>query len=80
MKVEGTSGAGDAHLAGVLAGLSANLSLSEAQQVGTIVAGASVTSPHTIHPAMTAELLRSTCGLRKETSARVLALLDTAIG
>ena len=45
---------------GVLAGLSADLSLSEAQQVGTITAGASVTSPHTIHPALTAELLRAT--------------------
>ncbi len=78
--VEGTSGAGDAHFAGALAGLSANLSLPEAQQLGTIVAGASVTSPHTIHPEMTDALLRSTCGLRTWTSARVLALLDTAIG
>jgi len=80
VKVEGTAGAGDAHLAGMLAGLSANLSLSEAQQVGTIVAGAAVTSPHTIHPAMTAAVLRSTCGLRERTSSRVLALLDTANG
>ena len=80
VKVEGTSGAGDAHFAGVLAGLSANLSLAEAQQVGTIVAGASVTSPHTIHPEMTPALLRSTCGLRVQTSFRVLALLDIANG
>jgi len=80
VKVEGASGAGDAHFAGLLAGLSANLSLPEAQQVGTIVAGASVTSPHTIHPGMTSALLRSICGLRAWTSARVLALLDTANG
>jgi ribokinase len=80
VKVEGTSGAGDAHFAGVLAGLSANLSLSEAQQVGTIVAGASVTSPHTIHPELTSALLRSTCGLRVRTSERVLSLLDTGNG
>ena len=80
VKVEGTSGAGDAHLAGVLAGLAANLSLQESQELGTIVAGASVTSPHTIHPAMTGELLRATRVLRKKTSSRVLALLDTANG
>ena len=79
-RVEGTSGAGDAHLAGVLAGLSAGLSLSEAQQLGTIVAGASVTSPHTIHPALTVRVLRTTCALRERTSPRVLALLDTANG
>jgi sugar/nucleoside kinase (ribokinase family) len=79
-RVEGTSGAGDAHLAGVLAGLSADLSLPEAQQLGTIVAGASVTSPHTIHPALTVQLLRTTCVLRERTSPRVLALLDTVNG
>jgi sugar/nucleoside kinase (ribokinase family) len=81
LRVEGTSGAGDAHLAGVLAGLSANLALAEAQQVGTITAGASVTSPHTIHPALTAELLHATCAVRPATSPRVLrvlALLDTS--
>jgi len=80
LRVEGTAGAGDAHLAGVLAGLSASLALAEAQQVGTITAGASVTSPHTIHPALSAELLRSTCAVRPATSPRVAALLDTANG
>ena len=80
MNAEGTSGAGDAHFAGILAGLCANLPLAEAQQVGTVVAGASVTSPHTIHPDMTVALLRSTCALRRQTSARVVALLDTANG
>lgn len=80
VRAEGTAGAGDAHFAGVLAGLTAGLPLAVAQQLATIVAGASVTSPHTIHPEMTAALLRSTCGLRSRTSARVGALLDIANG
>jgi ribokinase len=44
-----TAGAGDAHLAGILAGLAAGLSLNEAHELGVLVAGLSVTSPHTIH-------------------------------
>jgi sugar/nucleoside kinase (ribokinase family) len=80
VSVVGTSGAGDAHFAGIISGLGANLSLQEAQEMGTIVAAASVTSPHTIHPAMTAGLLRSVCALRARTSARVLALLDIPNG
>jgi len=38
--VAGTSGAGDAHFAGILSALAAGLSLQEAQELGTIVAGA----------------------------------------
>jgi ribokinase len=76
----GTSGAGDAHCAGIAAGIAAGLSLGEAQQLGTIIAAASVTSPHTIHPEMTAELLRTVCSRRTRTSARVSALLDIANG
>jgi ribokinase len=45
-----TAGAGDAHLAGMLAGLTWNLGLAHAQELGTLVAAQSVTSPHTIHP------------------------------
>jgi sugar/nucleoside kinase (ribokinase family) len=80
LHVAGTSGAGDAHFAGILSALAAGLSLREAQELGTIVAGASVTSPHTIHPAVTAELLRSICGRRARTSDRVTSLLDNDIG
>ena len=80
LHVAGTSGAGDAHFAGLLAGLALGLPLQLAQQVGTIVAGASVKSPHTIHPGMTTELLRSVCDAREWTSARVRALLDNPIG
>jgi ribokinase len=48
--VANTAGAGDAHLAGILAGLAWGLSLGYAQEVGTLVAAQSVTSPHSIHP------------------------------
>jgi sugar/nucleoside kinase (ribokinase family) len=44
-----TAGAGDAFFAGILSGIAIGLSLKEAQQLATLVAGMSVTSPHTIH-------------------------------
>jgi len=47
--VRSTAGAGDAFLAGVIAGLTTGLTLGEAQQLGTLVGSLSVTSPHTIH-------------------------------
>jgi sugar/nucleoside kinase (ribokinase family) len=75
VRVETTAGAGDAHLAGVLAGLAAGLPLAEAQELGTLAGSASVTSPHTIHPALDAALLRGLCGARPATSPAVRALL-----
>jgi ribokinase len=80
VRAAGTAGAGDAHLAGLLAGLAHELPLHEALELATVAAGASVTSVHTIHPSFTVELLRSVCSARGRTSARVLALLDNAIG
>jgi sugar/nucleoside kinase (ribokinase family) len=47
--VRGSAGAGDAHLAAMLAGLTAGLSLSKAQQLAALAAAVSVTSPDTIH-------------------------------
>ena len=47
--VASTAGAGDAHFAGILVGLVAGMSLSDAQQLGTLVAALAVTSPHTIN-------------------------------
>ena len=47
--VVGTAGAGDAHLAGVLAGLAAGLKLREAHQLGVLTAAVAVQSPHTIN-------------------------------
>jgi ribokinase len=76
VSAEGTAGAGDAHLAGILAGLAAGLTLAEAQQLGTIVAAASVTSPHTIHPGIDGRMLRSLAGSRGYLAPRVRALLD----
>jgi ribokinase len=48
--VVNTAGAGDAHLAGILAGLTWGLELRHAQEIGNLAAAESVTSPHTIHP------------------------------
>ena len=47
--VASAAGAGDAFFAGVLCGIALGLPLYEAQQLATMVAGLSVTSPHTIH-------------------------------
>jgi len=52
-----TAGAGDAFLAGVLAGLTAGLGLPDAQELGTLIASLSVTSPHTIHKSIDREAL-----------------------
>jgi sugar/nucleoside kinase (ribokinase family) len=48
-QVVNTAGAGDAFLAGLIVGLVGDLSLSQAQELGTLVAAFSVTSPHTIN-------------------------------
>ena len=49
VEVASTGGAGDAHFSGILAGLSAGLTLADAQQVGQLCGAMSVTSPHAIH-------------------------------
>jgi ribokinase len=74
--VAGTSGAGDAHMAGLLAGLSTGLDLAEAQDLATLMGAASVTSAHTIHPGITREMLASLLRLRPGSSPRLSALLD----
>jgi len=53
-----TAGAGDAHLAGMIAGLSAGLDLAQAQELASLAAAMSVTSPHTIHPDLDGESLK----------------------
>jgi ribokinase len=55
--VAGTAGAGDAHLAGVLAGLTAGLALAEAQGLGGLAAAVSVTSEHTINKGLDRQAL-----------------------
>jgi len=57
-RVASTAGAGDAHLAGLMVGLAAGLALPHAQQLATLVAGLSVTSPHTIAKEIDRESLR----------------------
>jgi ribokinase len=47
-----TAGAGDAFLAGMIIGVTAGLRLFEAQELATLIAALSVTSPHTINKAI----------------------------
>ncbi len=44
-----TAGAGDAFFSGLICGIALGFHLFEAQQLATLLAGLSVTSPHTIH-------------------------------
>jgi sugar/nucleoside kinase (ribokinase family) len=60
--VASTAGAGDAYLAGTIAGLVAGLPLSQAQELATLVAALSVTSPHTIHPEIERSSLKAFAG------------------
>ena len=76
VRIEGTAGAGDAHLAGLLAGLAAGLTLAEAGQLAGIVAAASVTSPHAIHPDLGRQQLLSLCDARVATAGSVRRLLS----
>ena len=48
-EVISTAGAGDAFFSGIICGLTLGLTLFEAQQLATLVAGLSVSSPDTIH-------------------------------
>jgi len=56
--VVGTAGAGDAHLAGIIAGLAVGLSLQDAHQLGVLTAAVAVQSPHTINFELDREALR----------------------
>lgn len=57
-QVVGSAGAGDAFLAGVLAGLVCGLTLAQAQELGSLTAAKALTSPHTIDPQLDARSLR----------------------
>jgi sugar/nucleoside kinase (ribokinase family) len=58
-EVVNTAGAGDAHLSGLIVGLTADLSLSQAQQLATLTASLSVASKHTINKDISAASLRA---------------------
>lgn len=49
VNVVSTAGAGDAFTSGLIAGITAGLTLSGAQELATLTAASSVTSPHTIN-------------------------------
>lgn len=76
VEVSSTAGAGDAYVSGIIAGLAAGLSLTQAQQLGTIVAAASVMSPHTINKNITRTLLRDLASRAENVSPDVLRLLE----
>jgi sugar/nucleoside kinase (ribokinase family) len=57
--VVSTAGAGDAHLAGTLAGLAVGLPLAKAHELGALAGAMSVTSPHTINKSITRDSLRA---------------------
>lgn len=59
VEVQSAAGAGDAHFAGILAGLAAGLVLADAQWVGILAGAMSVTSAHTIHPDIDRPALRN---------------------
>lgn len=61
-RVASTAGAGDAHLAGIIAGLVAGLALPQAHQLGVLVAALSVTSPHTINKEIDRKSLQALAG------------------
>jgi ribokinase len=58
-EVVSTAGAGDAYLSGTIVGVTAGLQLSQAQELGALVASLSVTSPHTINKEIDRESLRA---------------------
>ena len=57
--VVSTAGAGDAHLSGLLVGLSAALSFDDACRLASLVAALSVTGPHTINDRIDRRSLRA---------------------
>lgn len=94
MEAISTAGAGDALLAGTIAGLAAGMPLSEAKDVvangensigsaidlGLILAAFSVMSPHTIHPEVTLESLLSFAEEKGFVVPRGMAQIVTATG
>ena len=58
--VRSTAGAGDAHLAGILSGLTLGASLHEANRFASLISSMKVGSPHTINPEISWATVRST--------------------
>ena len=66
--VKSSAGAGDAHLAGLIAAAALGLSSEAAAALAALVAGISVTSPHTIHPLLDRAMIQ---GFRNNLSIAV---------
>jgi ribokinase len=58
VQVSSSAGAGDAFLAGLIAGTAAGLPWFQAHELAGLAAALSVTSPHTIHPGLERDALR----------------------
>jgi sugar/nucleoside kinase (ribokinase family) len=79
--VVSTAGAGDAHLAGTLAGMCAGMSLAPAHELGALTAAMSVTSPHTINKEITRASLRDFAkSAAADRSGAVTAFLELGDG
>jgi sugar/nucleoside kinase (ribokinase family) len=76
-EVKSSAGAGDAHIAGILAGLVSGLSLPQSQTLGTLAAAYSVTSPHTIHPGMSRQALLNFANHFEKVDTSILHVLAT---
>jgi sugar/nucleoside kinase (ribokinase family) len=75
--VESTAGAGDAFVAGLIAGVTAGLSLPQAQQLATLSGAVSVTSPHTINRKLSRSSLMALCASAgRAVDKNVLTLLE----
>jgi sugar/nucleoside kinase (ribokinase family) len=59
--VKNSAGAGDAHLAGLMAAAALGLAPAAAAALATLVAGISVTSAHTIHPQLDRTMIQDFC-------------------
>jgi ribokinase len=71
-----SAGAGDAFLAALIVGTVAGLSWAQSQELASLTAALSVTSPHTIHPGLERRSLSALASqLRVPLSEAVLALL-----
>ncbi len=78
--VVGASGAGDAHLAGIIAGLAGGLELHQAHDLGRILAAASLATEHTINPEITTDQLQDLARLANLHDEALLRMIGSASG
>ncbi|MFW6137681.1 MAG: carbohydrate kinase family protein [Spirochaetota bacterium] len=64
-RINSTAGAGDAFLAGLIAGITAGLELHHAHLLGSLVAGLAISSPHTINKEIDRAALWEFCSVAK---------------